>query len=85
MCHNYRNPKPFKPYTIHFPKPHFHPPRKIDHQTWPKILPNIAFQTHGISFAIIDAPWSKLVSPLQPPSHCHHPHKLIIFVKIHDA
>ncbi len=46
---NYQNLWLFKPCTIHFPKPHFHQLRKFDHQTWPKIYPNIAFQIlHGL-------------------------------------
>jgi len=46
---NDQNPRLSKPSTIHFPKLHFHQLRKFDHQTWPKLYPNIAFQIlHGL-------------------------------------
>lgn len=41
---NGQNPRFSKPYTIHFPKPHFHQLRKFDRQMWPKIYLNIMFQ-----------------------------------------
>jgi hypothetical protein len=60
----YQNHKPPNPSTVHFPKLHFHQPRKINHETWPKIYPNTAFQIlcdldkriygafHGISYLL---------------------------------
>jgi hypothetical protein len=49
MCHNYRNPKPTLNLLLFtFQKPHFHPPRKIDHQTWPK-----SFQTSHLTLYAI--------------------------------